>query len=122
MQRMVGYSLTGDVSEQVFLILYGTGANGKSTFINILLELFGDYAVKATSDLLMMKRGEAHPTERTRLFGARLAATVETESNQRLAEAFIKELTGGDPITARRMREDFWTFWPTHKVFLATNH
>jgi P4 family phage/plasmid primase-like protien len=122
LQRAFGYALTGKVSEQVFFIFWGAGANGKGTIINTFLELLGDYALKATQELLMVTKGRSHPTELTKLFGARFVASSETEENQRLAEALVKELTGGDPITARRMKEDFWTFWPTHKIFLATNH
>jgi P4 family phage/plasmid primase-like protien len=110
------------VSEQVFFIFWGLGANGKGTITNAFLDMLGDYGVKATPDLLMLNRNGSHPTERTKLCGARIVITSETEENYRLAEAFMKEATGGDPITARRMREDFWTFKPTHKIFLATNH
>jgi putative DNA primase/helicase len=122
-RRLCGYILTGDVREQVLPILFGTGANGKSTLLNVLLEILGtDLAFKAPANLLMLKRGDAHPTELASLYGKRLAVCVETGENARINEALIKELTGGDPVTARRMREDFWTFAPTHKVMLCTNH
>ena len=120
LQQMVGYSLTGDVSEQILFIGYGEGANGKSTFLNTLLGLLGDYAMKATSDLLMRHQG--HPTEKADLFGKRFVATIETEDGRRLSEVFVKEATGGDPIRARRLHENFWQFNPTHTLFLATNH
>ncbi len=120
-QRFVGYSLTGDVSEQVLGILYGPGANGKSTLFNVLLEVMGDYGKQAAPDLLVTKHG-AHPTELADLFGARLVAAQETEDGRRLAEGLVKQLTGGDRIKARYMRQDFWEFDPTHKVWLATNH
>jgi putative DNA primase/helicase len=122
LQRAFGYALTGDVSEQVFFVLWGAGANGKGTIVNCFLDLLGGYAMKATQELLMQKTGERHPTELANIFGARFVATVETDENRRLAESLVKELTGGDPITARHMREDLWTFKPTHKLFLATNH
>jgi putative DNA primase/helicase len=122
LQRAFGYALTGIVSEQVFFIFWGAGTNGKGTLINCVLEMMGDYSLKATQELFMVTKGRTHPTELTKLFGGRFVASSETEENQRLAEALVKELTGGDPITARRMREDHWTFWPTHKIFLATNH
>ena len=87
------------------------------------MKLLGpDYAMKAASDFLMVKKGDSHPTDKTDLFGKRLVACVETEDNRRLSESLVKELTGGDAIRARRMREDFWQFDPTHKVVLATNH
>ena len=120
LQRAIGYSLTGDVSEQVLIILYGTGANGKSTFLNAVMGMLGDYSMKATADLLMKTDG--HPTEKTDLFGKRFVAAIETGEGKKLNEEFIKEATGGDPIRARRMREDMWQFDPTHKLFLATNH
>jgi P4 family phage/plasmid primase-like protien len=120
-QLAAGYSLTGDVSEQVLFIPYGVGANGKSTLLNILLEVLGDYAKQAAPDLLIAKKG-AHPTELADLFGARMVASMEVEEGRRLAESLVKQLTGGDKIRARRMRQDFWEFWPTHKAWMATNH
>jgi len=122
LQRLFGHCLTGDVREQDLYVFHGTGANGKSTLINLLLLLLRQYAKKGTSELLMKTRTDRHTTERTDLFGKRLVATIETEEAGRLNETFIKEATGGDPITARRMREDNWTFSPTHKILLATNH
>jgi len=123
MRRLVGYCLTGQVSEQVLPILYGVGANGKSTFLNIVLKMLGsDYAMQGIPDLLMTKRNESHPTERADLFGKRFVSCVETEDGRALAESLVKQLTGGENIRARRMREDFWQFNPTHKVFLCTNH
>jgi putative DNA primase/helicase len=123
LQRLAGRCLTGDVSEQDLHIFWGGGANGKSTLLNVLLEMLGlDYAMKAPAELLMVKRGESHPTERADLFGKRLVVATETEEGRQLAESLVKELTGGDRIRARRMREDFWEFGPTHKVVLCTNH
>ena len=78
--------------------------------------------MKAPSELLMVSNNDRHPTERADLWGKRFVAAIETEQGRKLAEVFVKEATGGDPIRARRMREDFWEFQPTHKVFLATNH
>jgi putative DNA primase/helicase len=120
-QRVAGYALTGDVSEQVLLFLYGVGANGKSTFINALLEMLGDYGMQSAPDLLTIK-GNSHPTELADLMGARFVATVEVEEGKRLAESLVKQMTGGDRIKARFMRQDFFEFEPTHKVFLAANH
>jgi putative DNA primase/helicase len=123
LQRFIGYCLTGDVSEQVLNIWHGVGANGKSTVLNTAMEMLGaDYSMKATADLLLMKRNTDHPTALTDLHGRRLVACIETDDNRRLAEALVKELTGSDPIRARRMREDFWQFLPSHKVVLACNH
>jgi P4 family phage/plasmid primase-like protien len=120
-QRIVGCSLTGDVSEQVLFFLYGAGANGKSTLINVILALLGDYGQQAAPELLVAKAG-AHPTEIADLKGARFAACVEVEDGHRLAEALVKHLTGGDPMKARFMRQDFFEFDPTHKIVLAANH
>ncbi len=106
-QRVAGYTLTGDVSEQALFFLYGTGANGKSTLINALMLALGDYAKQAAPDLLVVKRG-SHPTELADLFGARLVASTEVEDGRKLAESLVKQITGGEPIRARRMREDFW--------------
>lgn len=120
-QKAIGYSLTGDVSEQVLLFLYGTGSNGKSTLLNVVHEIAGEYAMPAAPDLLVAKRG-SHPTELAALHGVRFAPCTEVEDGARLAESLVKQLTGGDKITARRMREDFWQFSPTHKIWLAANH
>ena len=84
--------------------------------------MFGDYGLQSVAELLMAKSNESHPTERTDLFGRRLVATIETDEGKRLAESLMKQLTGGDRISARRMREDFWQFEPSHKIFLAANH
>lgn len=122
-QKLLGYCLTGEVCEQILAIFFGLGANGKSTLLNLILEILGpDYGMKAPSNLLMARGNETHPTELTDLFGKRLVAAVETESGRRLSEVQVKELTGSDRIRARRMREDFWEFPPTHKVILCTNH
>ncbi len=122
LQRAIGYTLTGTIREHVLHVLYGTGANGKSTLINTLLALLGDYGKRAAPGLLMQKYQESHPTEVADLRGARFVATVEVEEGRRLAEVLTKELTGGDRMKARRMREDFWEFDPTFKFFLAANH
>jgi putative DNA primase/helicase len=118
---LCGYALTGSVSEQVLPVLYGTGANGKSTVLNALLTALGDYGMQAAPDLLVAKRG-SHPTELADLFGMRFVASIEVEDGSRLAESLVKQLTGGDRIKARRMRQDFWEFEPTHKVLMACNH
>jgi putative DNA primase/helicase len=122
-QQLLGYCLTGDVREQIFPIFWGSGANGKSTIINIILAMLGDdYAIKASRDLFLAIKGDKHPTTLAQLHGKRLVVCVETSDAARLDEALVKEMTGGDPISARRMREDYWTFYPTHKTILVTNH
>jgi len=122
-QKLFGYCLTGDVSEHILAIFHGGGANGKSTLINAMLETIGpDYGLKCKKDLLIAKRQHDHSTEIMDLFGVRLAVSAETDDGQRLAEGTIKDLTGGDRIRGRRMREDTWEFVPTHKLIMATNH
>ncbi len=123
LRRVVGYALTGSVAEQVMWVLFGEGANGKSTFLNAIMGILGDlYAMQAVPELVMARQSEAHPTERADLFGRRVVACVETEQGRRLAESLVKQLTGGERVRARRMREDFWEFDPSHKLFLVTNH
>lgn len=122
-QRLFGYCLTADVSEQKLPIFYGTGANGKSTLLNAVMDVVGtDYTMQAMPDFLMEKKHDGHPTELAKLFGKRFVACTETEASRKLSESKVKMLTGGEKVTARRMREDFWEFSPTHKMILCTNH
>jgi putative DNA primase/helicase len=122
-QMLCGICLTGDVSPQILPVLYGSGANGKSTILNVLLEILGpDYAMSAPPGLLTLRKGERHPTELAALFGKRLVVDSETAEGAQFNESLVKQLTGGDKISARRMREDFWTFAPSHKILLCTNH
>ena len=122
LQRAVGYAATGSVREQVLFFLHGSGGNGKSTFLEAIHEVLGDYAMTVNADLLIAKTNEDHPTGLADLQGNRFAATFEVEDGKRLAEALIKSITGSDRIKARRMRQDFYEFAPTHKLFLAANH
>jgi putative DNA primase/helicase len=121
-QRFFGYCLTGDVSEQLMMFALGSGANGKSTLLGAVRHVLGDYAINVDPAIVTVGTHEQHPTAMTDLRGARLATTIETEQGQYLAEAKLKMLTGGDPVTARRMRQDFFTFAPSHKLVLAGNH
>jgi putative DNA primase/helicase len=122
-QRFCGYALTGDVREQVLDVYYGKGANGKTTFLNAYMAAVGDgYTMKAAPDFLMARKYENHPCDRADLFGKRFVAAVETGSGQWLNESLVKELSGGDKVRARRMRENFWQFDPTHKLVICTNH
>lgn len=121
-QRLFGYCLTGSTKEQVLGIFHGCGANGKTTLLTAFQNVLGDYAGQAPSALLTVKKSEQHPTEIASLFGKRFVVATETEGGARLAESLVKALTGSDPITARRMRENFWTFNPSHKLTLSTNH
>jgi putative DNA primase/helicase len=122
-QRAVGYSLTGETSEQVLFMPYGSGANGKSTMLEVLRRLFGDYAQAAPPDTFMVRRGGGNiPNDVARLRGIRFATAIESEDGRRLAEALIKQVTGGDTITARFLHREFFEFRPQFKLWLATNH
>ncbi len=122
-RRFFGYSVYGIVREHVLAVFHGDGANGKSTLLEAIMHALGpDYSTKATADLLVVKPGSTHPTERADLFGKRFVAAVETEDGKRLNESLVKELTGNDTVKARRMYEDSWTFEPTWKIALCTNH
>ncbi len=123
LQRYSGYTSTGDVSEQVLVLMHGRGSNGKSTFLKVLQQLFGDYGRQANMELLLsMKNSNSHPTGMARLMGARFVASSEVERGAPFAEALVKQMTGGDTITARFMRKDFFEFEPTHKLWIAANH
>jgi putative DNA primase/helicase len=122
LQRAVGYSLTGTTGEQVFFFLYGEGANGKGTFVKLLQRALGDYAATLRTESLMSSYGQAHPTELVPLFGARFVTANEVPDGRGWNEARLKELTGEDRLTARRMHENFWTFEPTHKLWISGNY
>ncbi len=121
LQRVAGVALAGLVIEHVLVILTGTGANGKGTGYKALNYALGDYASTAEPDLFMHRQG-AHPTGEMDLLGVRLVVVSESEKDRRLAEATMKRLTGGDTIRARRMRQDFVEFAPSHTAILVTNH
>lgn len=122
LQRAVGYSLTGDTREQVLFILYGSGANGKSTLLETLAGMLGDYANATPPETLLTRAKGAIPNDVARLRGARLVTAVEAEEGARLAESLVKQMTGGDTLTARFMRAEWFEFRPEFKLFLATNH
>jgi putative DNA primase/helicase len=121
LQVSAGVMLSGDVSSQLLWCHYGRGSNGKSTFLGALTKMLGDYAVAAKADFLMMKQGESHPTEVAMLYGKRLVTAIECEGGRRLRESFVKMITGGDMIAARRMKEDFWMMDPTWHVHVSFN-
>ena len=122
LQRYVGYCCTGFTTEHVFVFAYGTGANGKSTFINTIAKIFCDYATVADMSTFLATRGERHPTDLAKLAGARLVVAQETQKGRHWDETKIKALTGGDKITARFMRQDFFDFVPRFKLFICGNH
>jgi putative DNA primase/helicase len=120
--RVIGYALTGVTVEHALFFLYGTGANGKSVFVNTIAAILGDYATNAAMDTFMATQGERHPTDMASLRGARLVTSIETEQGRRWAESRLKSLTGGDKISARFMRQDFFEFTPQFKLVVAGNH
>src|SRR5215218_4626847 len=121
-QRAVGYSATGDTSEQCMFINHGGGANGKSTFQEAIAAALGDYAMRAPTEMLLAKRSDGVPNDVARLKGARFVSASETEEGRRLAESLIKDLTGQDTVTARFLWAELFEFTPTHKLWLSTNH
>jgi putative DNA primase/helicase len=122
LQRMVGYALTGSTREECLFFLHGMGANGKSKFLGAITGMLGDYAKTAPIETFIASIGERHPTDLAGLQGARLVTAIETEQDRRWAESKIKTLTGGDPISARFMRQDFFEFIPQFKLLIAGNH
>ena len=122
LQRAVGYSLTGSTKEQVFFLLYGTGANGKSTFLETIRSLLGNLAQSARFESFLVKRVDSIPNDIARMQGARFVTAVESEGEHRLSESTLKQLTGQDSVTARFMRGEFFDFKPEFKLWLAANH
>jgi len=122
LQRMAGYALTGLTNEHAFFLLFGHGANGKSVFLSTLAAAWGDYCTTAPADVFLASTGDRHPTELAALHGARLVIASEIEPGRRWNESRLKELTGGDKISARFMRRDFFEFRPAFKLIIATNH
>jgi len=120
-QRIVGEAAVGQVRDHVLVLIYGDGGNGKGTAIGALAKVFGPYFVIPHKSLLVKKTHDSHPTEVAELFRKRLAVAAETDRKSKLAEAQVKELTGGDQLQARRMRQDPWRFSPTHSLWLQTN-
>lgn len=122
-QRWLGYSLTADVSAQTFAMFYGIGANGKSTLVETIQRVAGDYVKTAPPETFIQKlNGGGIPNDIAALRGARMVLTTETEANARLAEAKVKSMTGGDRVSARYMRGEFFEFTPTWKITISTNH
>jgi len=122
LQVVAGYMLTGSTKEHALFFAYGTGRNGKGVFLNTLAGIMADYATVAGMETFTASRHSQHPTDLAALRGARLVTAQETEQGRAWAESRIKALTGGDPITARFMAKDFFTYQPTFKLFIAGNH
>ncbi|MBU6956000.1 phage/plasmid primase, P4 family, partial [Hahella sp. HN01] len=122
LQRVVGYCLSGATSAHALFFLYGTGANGKSVFVNVVGAILGDYAANAPMDTFMEARGDRHPTDLAGLRGARFVSAIETEQGRRWNESKVKAITGGDKVSARFMRQDFFEYVPQFKLLIAGNH
>jgi putative DNA primase/helicase len=122
LQRFVGYLLTGDTTEQALHFLYGLGANGKTVFCDVLMRILGDYAVAVSPDLIMVRRHSGIPNDVARLRGVRAALMNETTQGARFDEAKLKDLTGGDVLSARFLHAEFFDFRPTHRIVIRGNH
>ncbi len=122
LQRFFGLCLTGDAEHELAHFFYGDGGNGKTTVVKTIETILGDYARRAPANLLMQRKHESHPTEKAHMCGRRLIVFAETNENQTIDEQVLKVVSSKDTITARRMREDFWDFAPTHKAVLLTNN
>lgn len=123
-QKAVGYSMTGDTSEQCVFFLYGTGRNGKSTFLDVLREILGEYVSNIQPETIMVKNGSGNGinSDIARLKGARMVTTVEPNEGVRINEGLIKQLTGDDTVTARKLYANEFEFKPEFKLWMATNH
>jgi putative DNA primase/helicase len=122
LQRVSGYCLTGDTSEQELFFFYGSGHNGKGVWVLTVSGILADYHTSTSIETFTVSQGERHPTELAGLMGARLVTSAETEEGRRWSEARIKEMTGGDKISARFMRQDFFNFFPQFKLLFSGNH
>ena len=122
LQRVIGYAASGSTHEHAMFFLYGEGGNGKGIFLNTIQAIMGDYAKTAPMEAFTESKSDRHPADMAMLQGARMVFAQETESGKAWAESRIKSLTGGDPITARFMRQDFFTFVPKFKLLISGNH
>jgi putative DNA primase/helicase len=122
LQKAIGYSLTGLTSEQGLFILQGCGENGKSTLIKTILNIMGSYAQHTPTETFLTKKDDPVRNDIARLPGARFVSAVEAEQGRRLAESLIKQLTGGDRVSARFLHKELFDFDPQFKIFLSVNH
>jgi len=121
-QRAIGYSLTGETGEQCLFFCYGSGANGKSTLLNIITELLGDYAAKTPSETLIVKKfGGGIPNDIARLAGARFVCASEL-TDRRLNEGLVKDMTGQDTLVGRFLNHEYFEYRPQFKLWMSGNH
>ena len=122
LRRVVGYTLTGDTTEQCFFFVHGRGSTGKSTLVNLIRQLLGNYGLHSPTETILTKQYDnAIPTDLARLQGARMVTVIEANWNRQIDEARLKSITGGEPITARFMRKDFFEFIPAFKLWFVAN-
>jgi putative DNA primase/helicase len=122
LRRAIGYTLTGHTAEQILLILYGHGSNGKSTLIETILHMFGDYGQQSPPETFLEQRNSGIPNDVARLMGARFVSASEISDGRRLNESLVKRMTGGDTMTARFMRSEFFEFQPQFTPWISANH
>jgi putative DNA primase/helicase len=122
LQQWCGYGLTGSIREHALVFVYGPGGNGKGVFVNVVTKILGDYVATAAMDTFTASHSDKHPTDLAKLRGARLVAASETEEGRAWAESRIKQMTGGDRISARFMRQDFFEYDPQFKLTIIGNH
>jgi len=121
-QRLVGYSLTGTTREQILCVLFGSGANGKTTFLEAIRHVLGDYAGQVPVETLLKKSSDGIPNDIAQLKGLRFVTASEVEEGRKLAEAKVKHLTGAGTMQGRYLHQEFFQFEPTHKLFMDCNH
>jgi len=121
-RRAIGYSLTAETTEQCLFVAYGPGANGKSTFLDVLSRICGSYCATSSSETFMQRKADAPTNDLARLRGARVVLSTETGEDRRLDESFVKWTTGGDRVLARFLFREHFEFQPRFKLWLACNH
>ena len=122
-QKVIGYSMTGDISEQSIFFLYGSGKNGKSTFINVIHDILGEYARQSNKDTFISNDNKnGANNDIARLAGSRFVSAIESAENEKLDESLVKQITGGEKVTARFLHKEFFEFAPEFTVFFTTNH
>jgi putative DNA primase/helicase len=122
LRQWFGYCLTGITTEQCLLFLHGDGGNGKGVMLHTIANIMGDYAKAAAMDTFIEAKGERHSTDLASLKGARLVTSAETEEGRAWSEVRVNQLTGGDKISARFMRQDFFEFDTVCKITVSGNH
>jgi putative DNA primase/helicase len=122
LQRAVGYSLTGSTGEQCLFMLHGSGANGKTVFMETIRAMLGDYSLQAPAEMLLQRNNSSVPNDVARLKGSRFVAASEIDEGRRMAESLVKQMTGNEQLTARFLRAEFFEFLPEFKLWIGTNH